>query len=173
MIIMINFLNATATDVVPDNTYFWDSVWSIVIAVISGVVVFLIGQVFQTIWLTPLQNYKNIKSKIAAGLSFYARDYSNIIDLSKVDENTRKRYSEISDELRNLSCELTGYIETLSWFKIGIPSKKDLNKASKLLMFLSNKLHTPYGKDPDISDNIFNIEKANEIRKLLKIYIEK
>ena len=47
--------------------------------VISGVIVYLLGQYFHIIWLIPLQEYKKIRSKIAHELLLYANIYSNVI----------------------------------------------------------------------------------------------
>ena len=35
-----------------------DGIVSIIVTVISGVLVFIIGQILTSIWLTPLQQYK-------------------------------------------------------------------------------------------------------------------
>ena len=80
---------------------------AILITVVSGVLVYIIGEILQTVWLTPLQKFKAIKHDIAVTLTFYARIYTNKIDsnMSAIEE-----HSEASDKIRNLSCELKGYI---------------------------------------------------------------
>jgi hypothetical protein len=143
---------------------------TVVSTVISGVIVFIIGQILTTVWLHPLQNYKDLKQKIAEKLSFYARDYTNVIDLAKASEKEKMIYADASDDLRQLSCELTGFIETLSWIKIGIPRRKNLKKAADKLMLLSNSFFSPYNVTPNSKNNQLNHDTANEIRRLMKMY---
>ena len=107
---------------------------------------------------------------MAITLSFYARVYTNIVDAANVDMTTREEYGDVSDKIRTLSCELKGYIETLSWFKIGIPSKKNLIKASETLMGLSNSLFSPYNTKPTTEENVRNKAMVNEVFSLLGIY---
>lgn len=141
------------------------------LTVVSGVIVYIIGEVLQTIWLSPLQKYKDIKHDVAVTLTYYARDYSNVVD---VKDNNNCRFdviNEVSDKLRMASCELTGYIETLSWMKIGIPPKDDLKEAAEYLMGLSNSLTTPYGCPEQAFDcNRANHDTADKIRTLMGMY---
>ncbi len=143
---------------------------AILITVVSGVLVYIIGEILQTVWLTPLQKFKAIKHDIAVTLTFYARIYTNKIDsnMSAIEE-----HSEASDKIRNLSCELKGYIETLSWIKIGIPSKKKLFEAANLLMRLSNSLFSPHNVAPTAQDNIENKNVADQVFALLGMYSKK
>ncbi len=147
-----------------------DSLLTILITVLSGVLVYIFGEILQTIWLSPLQKFKSIKHDVAVTLTFYSRIYNNPIDFAHATLSTREEYSEVSDKIRNLSCELKGYIETLSWIKIGIPAKKDLLEASKLLMGLSNSLHTPYNVQPTTEDFLRNKNTEEKIFKLLGMY---
>jgi len=147
-----------------------DSLLSIVITVVSGVLVYIAGEILQTIWLTPLQKFKDLKNEVAITLTFYARVYTNIVDAANVDMTTREEYGDVSDKIRTLSCELKGYIETLSWFKIGIPSKKNLIKASETLMGLSNSLFSPYNTKPTTEENVRNKAMVNEVFSLLGMY---
>ena len=41
-----------------------------VLTIVSGVLVYIIGEIVQTIWLHPLQKYKEIKHDIEVSLSF-------------------------------------------------------------------------------------------------------
>ena len=70
------------------------SLSSIIITVISGVLVFIIGQILKEIWLTPLQEYKKLKSKISFSLSYYAQYYSNVVD-TDTDYNNYKFFISI------------------------------------------------------------------------------
>ena len=147
---------------------------AILITVVSGVLVYIIGEILQTVWLTPLQKFKAIKHDIAVTLTFYARIYTNIIDAAHSNMSAIEEHSEASDKIRNLSGELKGYIETLSWIKIGIPSKKKLFEAANLLMRLSNSLFSPHNVAPTAQDNIKNNKNvADQVFALLGMYSKK
>lgn len=152
-----------------------DGIVSIIVTVISGVLVFIIGQILTNIWLTPLRQYKELKKIIVFKLTYYANQYSNTMDLakcSKIDERVEK-YKDGSDELRMLSCSLKGFAETLYWFRIGIPSPKVLNEVTDLIMGLSNSFFTPYNTGESHEQNRENYYIANEIFKKLKCYYKK
>lgn len=146
------------------------SISSIIITVISGVLVYIIGQILKEIWLTPLQEYKKLKSKISFSLSYYAQYYSNVVDLATCGEETKKIYIAASDEMRKISCELDGFIETLSWFKPCIPKKKNLYEASREIMGISNGFFCPYNTNETGIRINNNIKARNTIYKLLNIY---
>lgn len=143
---------------------------SIVITVISGVLVYIIGQILKEIWLTPLQEYKKIKAKISFSLSYYAQYYSNVVDFATCGEKTKETYKSASDEMRKISCELDGFIETLSWFKPCIPRKSKLYKASREIMGISNGFFCPYNTNKTGTTINNNIKARKTISKLLKIY---
>ena len=134
--------------------------------ILCGVAVYLLGQYFHTIWLTPLQEYKNIRAEIARKLFFYANVYTNVVSNEEKCEEWKKEHIEVMKELRTLASELEGYIQTLHWFKPGIPSKRKLSQAVILLVALSNSCIDPY----PLQQSKMNYDSANEVRDLLKIY---
>ena len=103
-----------------------DSILAIVITVVSGVLVFIIGEILNTIWLKPLYEFKTIKSKIAYELSYDAGKICNVLNRKNCNEIQKREYEKARERIRALACELDGYIETISWFNIGIPSRKKL-----------------------------------------------
>ena len=134
--------------------------------ILSGVIVYLLGQYFHVVWLIPLQEYKKIRSKIARNLLLYANVYSNVVRIDEKSDKWKNEHIEVMDQLRILAAELEGYIQTLHWFKLGIPSKKKLSQAVSHIVRLSNSCIDPY----PIEQSKMNHDTANEIRKLLKIY---
>ena len=150
-----------------------NNVWSIIITVVSGVLVYIIGEILQAVWLAPLQKFKSIKHDVSVALTYYARVYTNVIDWVNANDSLRQEYSEASDKLRELACEVKGFIETLSWFKVGIPSKKRLNEAYELLMLLSNSLFSPADVSPTIDECRDNKETAEQVYAMLGMYSRK
>lgn len=152
-----------------------DGIVSIIVTVISGVLIFIIGQILTNIWLTPLRQYKELKKEVVYKLSYYAILYSNVIDLADYSDSDKfvEEFKLASDELRKLSCSLKGFAETISWFRIGIPNQKTINDSADLIMLLSNAFFTPYNTDESHEQNRENYYIANEIFKKLKCYYKK
>ena len=147
-----------------------EGITSIFIAVVSGVLVFIIGEVLRDIWLMPLQEYKSLKSKISFALTYYAMYYANPIDSATCAEDLGRTYREASHEIRKLSSELRGFIETLSWIKLGIPQKENLYEASQYLIGLSNGFFCPYNSHTQHSTSEENLRQVKKIKNALKIY---
>lgn len=150
-----------------------DGIISIIVTVVSGVLVFIVGQILTSVWLKPLQEYKEIKRKISYQLVFYANVYSNPIDLAKYKDSNSDavlNYKSVSEELRKSASELAGFIEILSFIKIGIPKKKNLHNAYKNMIGLSNSLFLPYNcicdneERRNIDEYVKNIKNALNIR---------
>ena len=140
------------------------------LTVVSGVVVYIVGEILHTTWIKPLQEYKQIKTKIVTLLTYYARDYCNVVDLANDGEKRIAEQIEVGKELRMLSSQLLGFIEQVSWFRVGIPSNVRLSKASEELMGLSNSLFSAYGQKPTNEDVKLNERRVAEVYSLLKVY---
>ena len=136
------------------------------ITVISGVLVYMLGELLNTIWLRPLQEYKSIKSSIAKNLVFYANVYTNVLTGDEKNEKWENLHFDASDKLRWSAAELEGFIQTLSWIKIGIPKRANLTEAVSSLILLSNSVFGPYR----FQKNKENHDIADKIRGLLEIY---
>ena len=136
------------------------------ITVISGVLVYLLGELLNTVWLKPLWDFKNIKSEIAKHLVFYANVYTNVLDYSETDGDWKQLHFVASDKFRWLAAELEGFIQTLSWLKIGIPKIAELDNAVDNLILLSNCMFNPNTHEQNSKNGVV----ANEIRRSLRIY---
>lgn len=146
--------------------WFVNYVLPTLVTVVSGVLVYLLGELLNTIWLKPLHDFKDIKSRIAKHLVFYANVYTNVLEINESDGEWKRLHSEAGDKFRWLAAELEGFIQTLSRLKLGIPKKANLKEATSNLILLSNCMFDP---NP-FKQNRENRETANEIRRLLKIY---
>ena len=130
---------------------------SIIVTVVSGVLVFILGEILRDIWLTPLLQYKSVKQEISYTISYYACYFCNPIDRNE-NQNIKDKYCKASDNIRIVAAKLSGYSETLTFFKIGIPSKEKLLDASESLIAISNSVY----KRPN---NITFTAKDNILRK--------
>ena len=88
---------------------------SSLVTVVSGVVVYIIGQYLFTIWVQPLQGYKEIRKRIAYCLTYYFEDYSNVRVFNQCTEETEIACLEGANEIRKLASELAGFSETISF----------------------------------------------------------
>ena len=62
------------------------------ITICSGVIVFALSQWLMEIWVKPLQEYKNLKRRIATVLVYNAQYWSNALSRTRTDETIKKEY---------------------------------------------------------------------------------
>lgn len=129
--------------------------------IISGTIVFVLGQTLQRFVLEPIQNYKKTIGKIDNKLKFY----SNILTNSGFEDNF---LAKITDIIRKLSCEIEANYKQIpfNWLLSkmrAIESKKELAEVAQGLIFLSNAGGRS-GNNIEKCD-----ERINNIRKILKI----
>ena len=124
----------------------------IFLTIISGVLVFVIGQLFNEYFLKPIQDYKKLRGKIAYTLTFYAQLYMNPIDIL----STNNEYNSASYEIRKLAAEVDSLIETKPLGNLFIPKIKTLVNVSKCLIAISNNFY---------SNNISKSQNDNALRR--------
>lgn len=133
-----------------------------IITVVSGVLVFVICQLFIEYFLKPIQDYKKLRAKISYTLTYYADLYMNPIK----SENDKDKFWECgSQNMRELSAEVRSFIELRPFGNIFIPKKKKLVDVAENLMGLSNNFFN--NQNTDIYR--LNNEYQNQIYKILKI----
>lgn len=127
--------------------------------VISGVVVYILSQLFDEYVLHSIQEYKELRAKIAYALVYYANAYSNPHAYSANDNSI---WDNASTELRKLAAETIAFVQRKSFGLWFIPRKGTLIKVHSLLIGLSNSC--------GISRNdMRNVDDSEEISRLLKI----
>jgi hypothetical protein len=152
--------------------------------IISGVTVFLIGEIIVRFFLGPLHKFKEIKGEIASILLFHANNYGQ--QYAKLDEilgneggdkkvvaeriASAKQWnsdlSKASDETRAVAAKLISVAEGIPFFKMlsfirVVPPKSSILKSKKHLIGLSNSF------TPNQSDAC--AKRSEEICKLLLI----
>ncbi|MFA6422301.1 MAG: hypothetical protein WCV92_02810 [Candidatus Buchananbacteria bacterium] len=141
---------------------------TIFLTIISGVLIFVIGQVIQKFIIEPIYQQKQVIGNIADSLIFYANIYSNPI------KSKDKRYENASKKLRELSTQLTSktylipFYNSLSKLKI-VKNKNVIKEVHKKLLLLSNRLYTIDGIP---SPGLNNADEADKIALLLNIIIK-
>lgn len=140
---------------------FWD--WfgktishPVFITILSGSLVYLLGQALVMFILQPFQEYKKIKGDISFRLKFYTNVYST----THVTEEMEK---EVREKLRRAACDLERIYETIpaKWF-FKIPNEQQIALASTRLIGLSNGVGM-------MEQTRLNAKAADEIRQLLGI----
>ena len=104
----------------------------IFLTVISGVLVFVLGQLFNEYFLKPIQSYKQLRAKIAYNLTLYAHFYMNPLKITQKNED----YSNASYDLRKLAAEVDSMIELKPFGNFFIARKTTLREVSKNLIVI-------------------------------------
>ena len=133
------------------------------LTIISGVLVYVLGQLILEFIIKPKVEYRKLIQKIAYTITMYACYYSNPYDLNQIDNNKKQDYSEVSKQIRNLGAEIAGYIGTLPIISI---KRKKLNNILNALIGISNGLFKSSENDNPIRDNR---KFKNEIERILRI----
>lgn len=134
------------------------------IAVVSGVLTYILSQLFTEFILRPIQDYKTLKGKVAKLLVLYAQYYAN--PASNADVEQHPQWSIASDDMRELAAEVAAFaeIKPQHWLVFyAIPQKQDLLAASSNLIGLSNSFFTT--GDFETHSRIAFIEYRKTIKK--------
>jgi hypothetical protein len=132
--------------------------------IISGTLVFTLGQIIQKFLLEPLKEYAKVVGTVDNKLKFYANILTS--DIFKDDRDT---LVEITDTMRNLSCDIESSYKQIPCTnllsKVGITETQEaVATVAKDLIFLSNAGGRGRDKSIDKCE-----EKIEEIRTLLGI----
>jgi hypothetical protein len=104
--------------------------------VISGVLIFLLGEILQIFFLAPLKEYKRIVGAIDNRLKYYS---NVILTIATPEESIR----EVHKLLRELSCDLESAYKQIPCRVVFcrlrlVPAQIEVAEAAKCLIFLSN-----------------------------------
>ena len=116
---------------------------NLVFTIISGVVVYILCQWFTEFVLRPIQEYKQLKAKVARFLLLHAQYYANPRFLDESEKYPS--WSEAKDEIRELAAEVAAFAEIKPmhfWVFYAIPRKKKILEAQRYLIGLSNSFFT-------------------------------
>ena len=152
--------------------------------IISGVAVFLTGEIIVRFFLGPIHKFKEVKGEIASTLLFHANNYGQqyvklqeVLESEGGDEKVMEErissvkqwnndLSKASDETRQVAAKLISVSEGIPFFgqlaylKI-IPDKSSVIEARRHLIGLSNSFSP--------TTAVKSAERADKICKLLKI----
>lgn len=133
---------------------------TIFITILSGVIVFVLGQTILKLFVEPWQMQRECIAKISNSLLMYANVYSNPGLCSKeesilVSGETRKLAAELI-----ASCNRIPFYENLTKTKV-FPSLETITKVQGHLIGLSNSLYK--------GDSSNNNNKVDKIKELLCI----
>lgn len=155
--------------------------------ILSGVAVFLVGEILVRFFLGPLHGFKEVKGEIASTLLFHANNYGqhyvsllDAISEPDLDERTiheriesakmwNNDLSKASDETRLMASKLISAAEGIPFYKFlsntgAVPSKGEILKAKENLIWLSNSFRPNQNQFEDCRS------KSAEICRLLSIH---
>ena len=113
---------------------------STIAAVLSGVFVFFIGELWKERWLDPIREFKVLRKNIESTLFFYANKYTVLKDIRLLSENDYEVYSEVSRNLRTLASELVSCSSQMPKYRQRLPRNEDIYEAAINLVGLSNNV---------------------------------
>ena len=132
----------------------------IFITVIGGVLVFILGQLFNEYFLKPIQEYKKIRAKVAYSLTLYANLYMNPVH----PDHRNPEYDNAILETRKLAAEIDAFIELRPSGNLFIPKKSNLKSASRSLIGISNGFY--YREDVTMLADKNEFKRLNICKKL-------
>lgn len=122
------------------NSSFLNVLITVVAAVISGVIVRFIGDLWKERYLDPIHSFKVLRGKIDSALVFYKNKYTVLIDEKTMTDDDRKMYFEVSQNIRALACDLVSSTSELPDNRQDLPSNYRIREASQGLIGLSNNI---------------------------------
>ena len=131
--------------------------------VLSGVAVYILGQLLIRFSVEPLQELKRVIGDISHALVYYADVYSNPgLNKDEIVSEARKALRDKASVLRSQANVVPFYdgFTRLKW----VPSRADIKSASRHLIGLSNSL---VKGDPEYND-----KRLEEIKKALRLDID-
>jgi hypothetical protein len=146
---------------------------TIFLTILSGVLVFVLGQILLIFVVQPINRQIEAISEVADFLIFYANKYTNPgregLGLS-MDDKKEEALKEVSNKARALASKLIVCTQAIPFYKglVRIKLARDLEniqKASQGLFYLSNNLF-------QASDALDNYHQSQEIAEALAIYSE-
>jgi len=134
----------------------------IFLTVISGVLIFVLGQIIQTFFLKPILDLKVVLGEISHKVKFH----TNVITNSGIKEQL---VDWSSKDMRDLSCQLESKYLAIPFrdffgFINAIPKRNNIKKATEYLILLSNA-----GGKPKYE--VKNYETIEKLKKSLGIYL--
>lgn len=140
---------------------------NLLITVISGALVFILGQMFMEFVLRPIQEYKKLKAEIASKLVYYTRNFCSPINRCNNTVEDVSSWNEGEECFRTLASKLEGFSEIKPVLAFMLPKKSTLKEASDKLIGLSNSFF--YSGDEDKEEHRHGRQFSIEAKRLLKI----
>ena len=133
--------------------------------VLSGVSVFVIGQLIVKLAIEPIHEYRKLCGEIADALIFYANvsvRYTNTGMPKELQEEAQRTYRRLAGQLYARAHVIRLYPV---WSLVGLaPRRKDLAKASSNLIGLSNNVF-----DLSVDASRAKSEYRDDIKKFLDL----
>lgn len=114
-----------------------------VITVVSGVLVFILGQLFIEFIMKPIQEFKDIRARVSWALVYYANIYCNPQDKQKES----KKHNVAGEKLRMLAADLQAFVVRKPKLLKFFYNDKKILEASSELTGLSNSVYKSSSSD--------------------------
>lgn len=146
---------------------------TILYAILSGVVVFVLGRFIEKLFIDPIKEHRNVIAEIYDNMIFYANRISNpLLHTEKTSQISIDDYNKASDNIRRLSTKLRAAtynlhgVYGLYQIMFRAPSLKDISEVCGCLIGISNGLIYQDSRRELVD---FNVEKREIIMQKLKL----
>ena len=131
-----------------------------VLTVISGVLIFVLGQLLVKVFVEPIHKLRALKGDIVGFLTYYSNVYLSHPDLNK-DEEIRK----VSTEARKLGSDLIARALVIPCYRFcsmlrAVPKFHDITIAHRELIGLSNTVLSNSDSSPERATKRLEIIKS-------------
>ncbi|OHB91290.1 MAG: hypothetical protein A3D89_05805 [Planctomycetes bacterium RIFCSPHIGHO2_02_FULL_52_58] len=138
------------------------------ITVLSGILVFVGGQLIAKFFIEPIHEQRRLIGEIAHSLIFYANLYSNPV-LSKPE-----RQNEAQKVLRRQACQLRERTHVIPWYKLWqslrvVIKYNDIEEASSHIIGLSNSVQTTPQLTQEMIDLTINDHIPRHVKKIKEL----
>lgn len=136
--------------------------------VLSGTLVYTIGQIINKFFIEPIHSQKKTFGKISNALIYYANIYTNPVNENSNFNIESQMREDGHLKFRNLACELISkthqipLYKYLSWIKI-VPRVKKITESHSNLIGLSNGMY------PNQETINHNEKRRKSIEKMLNL----
>lgn len=130
----------------------------------AGVIVFLVSQIIMELSVKPYSRFKELQGEVAYVIRMHSNRIHNPIRIGN-DIYKNQDYINAQNEIRGVASKVFGYIQTVPFVHLGIPSRKDLMEASTCLIFISNAFVVQHQE--------IELELLEKIDERIKIIYEK
>ncbi len=140
--------------------------------IVGGVLVYVLGQLIQKLFIEPLHEQRRVIGEVDVGLILWAREWANLSDWQAGRTEQRDRAENAFREYASRLVASTNAIGRRAYAvaqHFGTPDPDDIRVAARNLIGLSNQMYSH--ADTRHEHERFNRQRVDDIRKRLRLWV--